>query len=394
MHQTNHSKQAMKTLFPIRLALAGTAALLAYTTLGQSTWQTLDNLAKSRGRDIVADSAGNFISLAIDDSTSPTGPVSTAVSVSADQGATWQTVGSIAGYALDLTVAPDGALFTTGNRSATVSGRAFLWQSLDHGATWTVSDPSAGLFVTNQTVVGKKVVVTVSPTTMLVADVAAGNSGAVYVCGMTSGRWIVRKGFRALDGSISWSTVDYAPGISEAASVFVRPGTASQPDEVLVCGGGWRVRRSLDGGSTWATLDSTAGSAFALTTTPDGAICVVGRTATSQANWLVRRSADNGVTWANVDYVANGWPQYSITADAFGRVFAVGFNNLTPRTWLVRGSTDGGATWTTGDLFLPSGATSSQAQAVAVDAFGNVCVVGELYYGTTMSAPIRRLAAP
>src|SRR6187399_3315122 len=120
-------------LTTIALALA---SLLATSALAASTWQTVDNLADSRGRDIVADSAGSFISLAIDNSTSSTGPVSTAVSRSSDHGATWQMVGSIAGYALDLTAAPDGALFATGNRSATVSGRAFLWQSLDHGATW------------------------------------------------------------------------------------------------------------------------------------------------------------------------------------------------------------------------------------------------------------------
>jgi hypothetical protein len=366
------------------------------TTLAQSSWETVDNLAKSRGRDIVADSQGNFISLAIDDSTNTSSPVTTAVSVSADHGATWQTVGSIAGYALDLAVAPDGALFATGNRSATVSGRAFLWQSLDHGATWTVSDPSAGLSAP-----------------ILVTDVAAGNSGAIYVCGQSFGPWMVRKGQRTQSG-ITWATVD-TPGLGQATSVFVRPGMAGQPDEVLVCGGGWTVRRSLDGGATWNTLDSSSGSAFALTTAPDGGIYVVGRiattttvtnqtvvkkkvvittTTTTQYGWQVRKSANDGATWANMDYVANGWPQYSITADAFGRVFAVGFNDVTPRTWLVRGSSDGGATWATTDLFLPSGATSAQAVAVGSDAFGNVCVVGELYYGTTVSAPIRRLAAP
>jgi hypothetical protein len=387
----------MKTNFLFSLSAAFFVATLT-TTFAQSSWETVDNLAKSRGRDIVADSQGNFISLAIDDSTTNTGPVSTAVSVSADHGATWQTVGSIAGYAVDLAVAPDGALFATGNRSDTVSGRAFLWQSLDNGATWTVIDPSAGLS---------------SP--MLVLDVAAGNSGAVYLCGYISGagRWTVRKGQRTQSG-ITWTTID-TPGLGQATSVFVRPGMAGQPDEVLVCGGGWTVRRSLDSGATWNTLDSSSGSAFALTTAPDGGIYVVGRiatttyvtnqtvikkkvvttvTSTTQYGWQVRKSANDGATWANVDYVANGVPQYSITADAFGRVFAVGFNDVTPRTWLVRGSSDGGATWMTTDPFLPSGATSTQAQAVASDAFGNVCVVGELYYGTTVSAPIRRLAAP
>jgi hypothetical protein len=49
----------------------------------------------------------------------------------------------------------------------------------------------------------------------------------------------------------------------------------------------------------------------------------------------------------------------------------------------------------TTDLFLPAGVTSAQAQAVASDALGNVCVIGET--GTTAStytAPIRRLAVP
>ena len=116
---------------------------------------------------------------------------------------------------------------------------------------------------------------------------------------------------------------------------------------------------------------------------------------TTEYGWRVRKSANGGVTWVNVDYVSNGWPQYSIAADAFGRVFAVGFNNVTPRTWLVRGSTDGGTTWVTTDLFLPSGGTSAQAWAVASDALGNVCVIGETgASASTYTAPIRRLAAP
>jgi hypothetical protein len=82
----------------------GAALLLAplSSTLAQSTWQTTDALTPYRGRAIVADAAGNFISLAIDDSTSSTGPVSTAVSLSSDTGLNWQTVGLIPGYALKL----------------------------------------------------------------------------------------------------------------------------------------------------------------------------------------------------------------------------------------------------------------------------------------------------
>lgn len=151
------------------------------------------------------------------------------------------------------------------------------------------------------------------------------------------------------------------------------------------------MRRSLNGGATWTTLDSFAGSAVGLTTALDGTIYVAGR---AQTGWLVRRSTDNGATWVNVDSVANAQPASSIVADASGRVVVAGFSSSTPRAWLVRGSADGGATWVTTDLFLPSGATLAEAEAVASDAFGNLCVVGELHYGTTMSAPIRRLAAP
>jgi hypothetical protein len=365
-------------------------------SFAQTAWETVDNLAKSRGRDIVVDAGGNFISLAIDDSTSITGPVTSAISVSADHGATWQTVGSIAGYALDLTVAPDGTLYASGNRSATVSGKAFVWKSVTHGATWTAFDPWAG-----------------QSGTFLCTDVAAGNSGAIYLSGSISGgnRWVVRKGATSPSG-MTWSTVDNFPatGLSQPNSVFVRAAAVGQPDDVLVCGKAnnlWTVRRSSNSGASWSTVDAYnfAGvsgyenSAFAATIAPDGAIHVVGRVSkpvggTTEYGWLVRKSANGGMTWANTDYVANGWPQYSITADNFGRVIAVGFVSTSPNMWLVRGSSDGGATWMGTDLFFPSGATTTQADAVAIDGAGNVCVVGELVVGTSRSAPIRRLAAP
>src|ERR1035438_4111895 len=110
---------SMKTNTPHVLTL-GAALLLAplTTTFAQSTWETVDALTPWRGIAIVADNDGNFISLALDNSTSGTGPVSTAVSLSSDGGATWQTNGSIAGYAVHLSAAPDGALFASGNRTA------------------------------------------------------------------------------------------------------------------------------------------------------------------------------------------------------------------------------------------------------------------------------------
>ena len=176
-----------------QLLALGAALLLAplTSTFAQSNWETTDALTPYSGRAIVADSSGNFISLAIS-TNSTTTPVSTVVSVSSDMGLNWQTVGRIPGYALKLTAAPDGTLYASGNRSATVSGKAFVWFSQDHGATWTVSDPWAG-----------------QNTTLLCMDVAAGNAGAVYLCGYyATPRWIVRKGVLNLAGGITWTTVD------------------------------------------------------------------------------------------------------------------------------------------------------------------------------------------
>ncbi len=390
--KTNH-------LFTLSAALL----LAPFTpTFAQSTWQTVDNATPAAGRDIVADPDGNFIGLDLDYTTTN---AITAVVRSIDHGTNWQTVGSIAGYAGDLTAAPDGALFAVGNRSVTVSGRAFLWQSLDHGATWTEINPWAG-----------------QTGTFMCLDVAAGNSSSIYLCGYLLGgsQWVVRKGDRTV-GGVTWSTVD-VQSAGQPQSVVVRPGVAGQPDDVLVGGGGWTVRRSADGGATWTTVDSYAsgianGGYSGLAAGIDGSVYAVLRTAkstsvtnwtvvkkklvpvvttTTEYGWQVRKSANSGVTWANMDYVANGWPGNApITVDKFGRVFIAGWNTTSPTSWLVRGSTDGGATWVTTDSFLPAGATAAQAWGVGSDALGNVCVIGSTgTSASTYTALIRRLAAP
>jgi len=377
----------MKTKSIHLLTLSTALWLAPLTATFAQTWETVDAATPAAGRDIVADSAGNFIGLDLDYTTTS---AITAIVRSTNHGATWETVGSIGGYALDLTAAPDGALFACGNRSLTVSGRAFVWQSLDDGATWTEINPWAG-----------------QTGTFLCMDVAAGNTDSIYACGYSGARWIVRKGQRTSTGGITWTTVDNIPG-TQPDSICVRPAaTPGQPDEILVCGlasGNWTVRRSVNEGASWTTVDNYSTGMqrgySGVATGPDNSLYVVGRIAktvgkTTQYGWLVRKSANGGVSWANVDYFANGWPGNApITVDVFGRVFVAGFNNVTPRTWLVRGSTDGGTTWVTTDSFLPTGATSAQAQGVTSDALGNVCVIGEASVGSSKIAHIRRLAAP
>jgi hypothetical protein len=382
----------MKTKTPHILTL-GAALLLAplTSTLAQSTWETTDALMPYSGRAIVADASGDFITLSVP-TNSTTTPVSTVVSVSTDTGLAWQTAGTIPGYALKLTAAPDGTLYASGNLTGRGGDKPFVWFSRDHGTNWTVSDPWAG-----------------QTNTLYVTDLAAGNSGAVYACGLyATPRWFVRKGVLNAAGGITWTTVDNNIN-GDAQSISVRPGAASQPDQIFVCGeapslSGWAVRRSTDGGATWSTVDAnTLANAYSVAAGADGSIYAIGKYLKAvkngyQSGWIVRKSSDNGTTWSTVDSVPNVFPAFgsSLRVDAFGRVFAVGFTLTTPETWLVRGSADGGATWTNTDIFLPAGYTSAQAMGAASDALGNVCVIGDVENGTPSAnlAPVRRLAAP
>jgi hypothetical protein len=260
-------------------------------------------------------------------------------------------------------------------------------------------------------------------------DLAAGSSGAVYLCGdiLAGGRWIVRKGQPRPSGGITWTTLDTFVG-SQPNSIAIRPAAAGQPDYIVVCGqasSSWTVRRSADGGATWATIEANGlGTAYSVAAATNGDLYVDGAittniitatnvtttivhhqqvvttnyTTTSESGWLVQKSTNDGASWTSVDFALNGHPAYarSLTVDAFGRVFAVGFLYANPYTWLVRGSADGGATWTTTDTFLPAGYTWSQAFGAASDALGNVCVIGDVENGTPSAnlAPIRLLEAP
>jgi hypothetical protein len=194
----------------------------------------------------------------------------------------------------------------------------------------------------------------------------------------------------------------------EPKSISVRPGPPEQPDQIFACGGapsinGWAIRRSLDGGASWATVDANApADACGVVAGADGSTYAMGRylktvNKTQQVWWLVRKSSNGGSTWSTVDNFM-AWPASgkSLAVDIFGRVFAIGFVSTTTYTWVVRGSIDGGATWTTTDTFLPPGYTSSQALEIASDPLGNICVVGDVENGTPSAdlAPIRRLAAP
>jgi hypothetical protein len=176
----------------------------------------------------------------------------------------------------------------------------------------------------------------------------------------------------------------------------------------------WTVRRSLDGGATWETVDSTIqGEARGIGADASGNIYVVGATEIGVyttcgpangmssketgcgSHWIVRRSSDGGNSWTTVDdfcpcvtlsthplkMQCGAAGANAIASDSKGNLFVVGTMSSTcssppAPSWLVREYSVTTGTWTNVDTFQYSPNYASAAGAVAADASGNVLVAG------------------
>jgi len=187
----------------------------------------------------------------------------------------------------------------------------FVRRSIDGGLTWSKVDDFTGGY------------------RALAHALTTDSAGNVFVVG-ESGAWVVRKGTANPDQSMTWSSVDTVSGAAEG--VFVHP-TAG----IFVAGnssGGWTVRRSLDGGATWTTVDSYAGSvANGVGADAAGNLYVVGSGQQGikkivYTHWIVRKSSNGGSTWATVDDFqgpSNGQAfAYGFGSDSHGNLFLIG----------------------------------------------------------------------
>lgn len=155
--------------------------------------------------------------------------------------------------------------------------------------------------------------------------------------------------------------------------------------------GEWVVQKSIDGGINWTTVDYVSpepggSQANAIKIDPFGNIYVAGYKTVLSNNsskikvWLVRKSIDDGATWTTVDSGGESWPGGIVTnawhsvihdmaIDSSGIVY-VAANGCSGQCWLVRQSKNEGATWTTIDKVGPldnSPSGNLNAYAVAVD---------------------------
>jgi hypothetical protein len=379
--KSTRSNETMKTrtILSLRLALAGAAALLTHTTFAQ-TWHTVDDLiyfpnADAEVQAMTTDPAGNVYAAGWAVFGGRFGPWEGLIQKSSTAGTTWQTsdVFFQGQYAEYLGIASDsvGNLYAVGDYTdAAGNDRWIVRRSQDTGVSWsTVDDFSLG------------------GNTAWARAVSTDASGNVFVAGLattTSGQtyWIVRKGTSL--GS-AWSTVDTFTlnGFDIATGVVCHPTKG-----IFVAGwgsrgtkGGWQwvVRRSVNGGATWSTVNTYAsggGTANAIGADASGNIYVVG---TAPAGWVVRKGT-GGTSWATVDTFLQpyqGATPYSFTVDAHGNLFVVGSGGANyATTWLVRENPGGTGKWSTVDSFQLTPGSNSEAIAATADRSGNVLVGG------------------
>lgn len=220
---------------------------------------------------------------------------------------------------------------------------------------------------------------------------AASSDCATFVGGeryaSSNQTWLIR---RTLDHGASWESVDDEFGSAVNGQVY---GIAAESCNQIYAAGtsntSWRVKESSDGGDTWTAVDifkedstDILDRAQSVAVDGNGFIYVAGwNQPTSFPNgWIVRRSTDGGATWSGVDFVTDtviSYRAYAVVAASDGGVFVGGSStdSLGRNTWIVRYSPDG-THWSNVDVFLPSGFLSTGTFGAAINPGGKVVFTG------------------
>ena len=208
--------------------------------------------------------------------------------------------------------------------------------------------------------------------------------------------WYVRK---SSDSGQSWSTVDlyqYTAGKWIDATGFA----ADAAGNIFVVGWGkdasgynhWLVRKSTDGGQTWALVDDVKGySGFHAGHVPGVGVFVVGGPYIIPGSWMVRRSLDAGANWQTVDGPFAQGAARGVANDSQGNIYVSGSMFVATQVlkvkgqittngyyaWITRRSGDGGRTWATVDTYTYAPNQTAQAQGSGTTLTGNPVVVGQ-----------------
>jgi len=385
----------MKNNMFMRLALAGTTAFLTHTTFAQS-WETVDDFGHNPGfpafaRTAVVDAQGNlFVGGQAGDGTR----MHALIERSSDQGATWTTIEDYVDSTNWLTtfnaIGFDAAhnIYTVGEGIGSTNYHLFVRKSADNGVTWTTiaQVPYNNPFMTPGN-----------------PGFAVDSLGRFYVVAGANPALLLRSS----DGGATWTS---GHPFSDGSTT---KGIVSTPAGVFVAGtlaGPWgTVRKSTDGGKTWATVDNYygGGSGFqgqllAICADAQGNVYVggyadittgTGKKAVTTYNWLIRKGTNGGTHWQTIanfpvtSYVPNQVnPLSALSFDAFGNMYAAG--HIAGSNWVVLKSADLGVTWSVADAVVDANQyNGGNASAIATDAVGGVYVAGFLGYSSATAAP-------
>jgi hypothetical protein len=294
--------------------------------------------------------------------------------------------------------APDGALFVSGELYDPAIGKRWLVRrSIDQGFNWTTVDSPAFMEMGSCPSAGD-IKIAASGEVYAAGTQSGGSSPFQWVVRKSSnagnmGTWA------SVDvlGTIGASE---ARGVAfnSSGAVFVAGHVANAQKGTV-----WTVRRSQNKGALWTTVDSyqeTSGlvsGAEGITVSASGTIYVAGYArgfvfangrngkGTYSDYWVVRRSTDGGSTWANIDKSTSGDGSFlsptGLITDGAGSIWVCGYTgpSSTPSQWIARNGTPGSngtISWINRDIFQEGGAHGARPNGITTDAVGNIFVTG------------------
>jgi hypothetical protein len=315
----------------------------------------------------------------------------------------WATVDDLPDQAAYLDIASDanGNVYAVGMAGYGTNPRAIVREKPAGSTTWStlLQQPGIGEF--------KKVVIGTAGELYL----AATNWNVYsYIPGQSSGQLLEH-----MSGSAESLALDASGNLFAGGSTAVTTTTTSHGKTTSTTVYHWTIREKLAGQSNFMTVDDVAingntGSwpdVNAITSIPSGpaaGIYAVGDWGTGRGypsdHWIVRKSADGGHSWATVDDLAYSTPTgtaygsraLGIAADSAGSLYVTGQSATRTMTGtskkpvytatdnlIIRKSTNGGSAWTN-DLVAQTG-IEDEPVGMGTDAAGNV------YLATTENSP-------
>ncbi len=361
------------------------------------SWSTVDDYILAAGKDsnasaIIADSIGTLYTVGFAEDSG--GKSFWVVRKSSDLGATWGTVDSFQyiatrnALAQGVAVNNSGHIFVTGYGLETSWNHVITRRSTDGGATWAIIDD----YLYSASGHNYSYAVTLN------------NLGDIFTAGYGKGPssalgWTIRK---SSDNGATWSNVDYygyvAGSQAIAKSIAYDPinkvlfssGSASSGDTLNL--NHWIVRKSIDNGVTWITIDDfqlASGNGPASPnkiTFINGTLYALGMAYNSSGypRWIVRSSVNNGVTWNTIDdwSLSGGLGNISaadIIVDSANNIYVAGSaadGSLVSHA-IVRKSTNGGSSWSVITNYQLAVGKSSTNTGMSIDSNGSLYTVGQ-----------------